>query len=154
MVKNSKHEAAIPNPALEIFSILIGEWNVVAKHRLIPDTTLHGHTSFEWLEGGAFIIMHSDVEEPGVPTTIAIIGSDNVKQEYYMLSFDERGVSRKLEMTLHDKVWKNWRNQTGFSQRFTGTFSDDGNTINGIWELSEDDSTWKQDLEQTYTRVK
>jgi hypothetical protein len=134
-------------------SILVGEWNTVGKHRLIPDT-LHGHASFEWLEGGAFLKMVWEIEEPGVPTAIAIIGSDDAADTYFMLYFDERGVSRKHEMTLRDNVWKYWRNAPKFSQRFTGTFVDDGDTIIGVAELSEDDSTWKRDLELTYTRVR
>jgi hypothetical protein len=71
-----------------------------------------------------------------------------------MRYFDERGVSRKYEMTLRDNSWKYWRNAPGFSQRFTGTFADEGNTIIGIWELSADGSIWKRDLELTFTRVK
>ena len=153
MAKNAKNEAAIPNPKLEPLSILIGEWNTVGKHRLLPDT-LHGQTSFEWLEGGAFLTMYSEIIEPGIPTGISIIGSDDAAETYFMLYFDERGVSRKFEMTLRDNIWKFWRNAPHFSQRFTGTFADNGDTIIGVTELSEDDATWKRDLELTYTRVR
>ena len=153
MAKNATHEAAIPNPALKPLSVLVGEWDTLGKHRLLPDT-LHGHTSIEWLEGGAFLVMYSEVTEPGIPSAIAIIGSDDVAETYFMLYFDERGVSRKFEMTLRDRIWKYWRNVPGFSQRFTGTLADNGNTISGVSELSEDDSTWKRDLALTYTRVK
>ena len=153
MVINAKHEAAIPNPALTPLSVLVGEWDTVGTHPFLPDT-LHGHTSIEWLEGGAFLAMHSEVNEPGVPSAIAIFGSDDVLETYFMLYFDERGVSRKYEMTLSDHIWKLWRNAPHFSQRFTGTFADNGDTIVGVWELSEDDSTWKRDLELTYSRVK
>ncbi|MEO8607138.1 MAG: hypothetical protein ABI690_04620 [Chloroflexota bacterium] len=153
MAANTKNEAAIPNPALESFSILVGEWDTVGTHPLLPGT-LHGHTSFEWIEGGAFLRMVSEIEEPRVPTTIAIFGSDNVLETYFMLTFDERGISRKHDMTLSDKTWKWWRNAPKFSQRFTGTFADDGNTIIGVSELCEDDVTWKRDLALTYTRVK
>ena len=154
MAENSRHEAAIPNPALKPFSVLVGEWNTIGTHRLIPNTTLHGHTSFAWLEGGAFLIMHSEIEEPGIPSGIAVFGSDDVNGEYFMLYFDERGVSRKFEVTLRDNILKFWRNSPGFSQRFTGTFTDEGHTLIGVSELSEDDSTWKRDLELTYTRVR
>jgi hypothetical protein len=153
MAKNAKHEAAIPNPSLQPLSILVGEWNTVGTHRLLPDT-LHGHTSFAWLEGGAFLMMYSEIEEPGIPSAIAIFGSDDAAETYFMLYFDERGVSRKYEATLRDNVWKIWRNAPGFSQRFTGTFDDNGDSISGVWELSEDGSTWKRDLELTYTRVR
>lgn len=98
--------------------------------------------------------MHSDIEEPGIPSGIAVFGSDDSSEEYYMLYFDERSVSRKYEMSLKDNLWKWWRNSSGFSQRFTGTFVDEGYTIIGVSELSKDGSTWERDLELTYTRVK
>ncbi len=154
MPQNLKNEAAIPNPLLEPWSVLVGEWDTIGKHRLLPDTTLHGHASFEWLEGGAFLMMRTETEEEGFPSGIAIYGSDDAAETCTMLYFDERGVSRKFEATLRDNVWKQWRNAPGFSQRFTGTLADNGDTILGVWELSEDDSTWKRDLELRFTRVK
>ena len=66
-------------------------------------------------------MMRSEIDEPGIPSGIAIIGSDDSTQEYFMLYFDERGVSRKYEVTLRDNVWKWWRNVPGFSQRYEGT---------------------------------
>ncbi|MFN8527448.1 MAG: hypothetical protein U0670_02415 [Anaerolineae bacterium] len=100
--------------------------------------------------------MSSDVDEPGVPSSICIFGSDDRSDVVFMLYFDERGVSRRFEAALQDNVWKLWRNVSGFSQRFSGTISEDGATINGVWELNEDDtaSGWKHDLETVHTRVK
>jgi hypothetical protein len=138
--QNSKHKAAIPNPALKPLSILVGEWKVVGTHRLLPDT-LHGRTTFEWFEGGAFLKMYWEIEKPEIPDAIAIIGSDDATEGYFMLYFDERGVSRKYEMTLTDNVWKYGRDAPGFSQRFTGMFADNDDTISGVWELSEDNLT-------------
>ena len=154
MSKNSKTKALIPNPALERFSILIGNWKTVGTHPGIPNTTLHGHTSFAWHEGGAFIIIHSEIDEPGVPSGVAIIGSDDTTGEYSMLYFDERGVSRKCEVSFVDNIWKWWRNAPGFSQRYTHTIVDDGRTIIGKGELSKDGKTWEKDLDLTYTRIK
>ncbi len=147
------NEASIANPALKPFSVLIGNWKMTGTHSLIPATILHGRASFEWLENGAFLLWRSDVDEPGVPTGLAIFGSDDSAEEFFMLYFDERGVSRKYEATLQDNLWKMWRNAPGFSQRFTGTLAEDGHTIKGQWELSRDDSTWQKDLELTYERV-
>ncbi len=98
--------------------------------------------------------MHSEIDEPGIPSGIAVFGSDDSTEELFMLYFDERGVSRKYEVTLHDNLWKWWRNAPGFSQRYTGTITDNGNTIIGKGELSKDGSTWEKDLDLTYTRVK
>ena len=153
MTQNFMQEASLPNPALQPFRVLIGKWNTTGTHGLMPDTILHGRTSFEWLEGGAFLMIRSEIDDPRFPSGIAIIGSDDTEEEYYMLTFDERGVSRKYEVTLRDNLWKWWRNAPGFSQRYTGTIVDGGNTIIGKGELSRDGSSWERDLDLTYKRV-
>jgi hypothetical protein len=56
-------------------------------------------------------------------------------------------------MSLDAGVWRLWRSGAPFSQRFTGTFSDDGRTITGQWEIAEDGTTWKTDFDLIYTKV-
>lgn len=153
MNQHSMQEASFPNPALKPFSVLIGTWVTTGTHGLVPDTILHGRTSFEWLEGGAFIVMRSEIEDPRFPSAIAIFGSDDSEGEYYMLVFDERGVSRKYEVSLHDNLWKWWRNAPGFFQRYEGTIVDGGNTIISKGELSKDGVSWQKDLDLTYKRI-
>jgi hypothetical protein len=70
-----------------------------------------------------------------------------------MLYFDERGVSRRYEVTLRDGVWEWWRNAPGFSQRFAGALAADGRTIVGRGEMSRDGASWEPDLQLTYTRA-
>jgi hypothetical protein len=142
------------NPKLKPFSVLVGEWNTIGTHPALPGTILHGHVTCEWIEDGAFLCMRSEVEEEGIPSGVFIFGSDDASEVISMLYFDERGVSRIFETSLHGNILKFWRNAPGFSQRFTGTFADNNNTIQVITELSEDGSNWARDLEQTYTRVK
>ena len=154
MKKESLHEAAIPNPSLNPLKTLIGEWKTVGTHPYVPGTIFHGHTSFEWIEGGAFLIMRSEIDEELIPRGIAIFGSDDTTGEYFMLYFDERKVSRKYELSFQDNILKWWRNAPNFSQRYTWTFADNGNTIIGKGELCKDGMTWEGDLELTYTRIK
>jgi hypothetical protein len=153
MENNPAREASIMNSALNPFSPLVGSWNTVGRHPLLPHQVLHGRTSFEWLEGGAFLIMHSEIEEPAIPSGVAIIGSDDSADEFAMLYFDERGVSRKYQISMQNNVWKWWRDFPGFSQRFTCTVSDDGRTMVGKGELSKDNLSWEGDLDLTYRRV-
>ena len=153
MNQDSIHEASIANPALEPFRVLIGKWTTTGTHGLVPDTMLHGQTSFEWLENGAFLLMRSQIDDPRFPSAVAIVASDDAEAEYYMLTFDDRGVSRKYDMTLHDNIWKWWRNAPGFFQRYQGRIVDGGNTIIGNGELSKDGVSWEKDLDLTYTRV-
>ncbi len=69
-----------------------------------------------------------------------------------MLYTDERGVARIYQMSLADGAWKMWRESPDFSQRMTGTFSEDGKIITWRGEMSHDGSTWEPDLSVTYTR--
>ena len=150
----SEKRYSIPNPALKDLDALIGEWDTLSKHPRYPGAITHGHVSFQWFDKGAFLVMYSDVEQPGPPSGLAIFGRDESVEEYSMLYFDERGVSRTYGMSLSGSTWKMWRSSPGFSQRFIGTFSEDNKTIAGKWELAENSSAWKPDLEVTYTRVK
>ncbi len=149
------HKAAIPNPSLEAFRVLVGTWDTVGTHPLVPGVTLHGRVSFEWIEGGAFLLQRSEIlDDARFPNGIAIFGHDDAQEGCTMVYFDERGVSRIIQTTLKDNVWKTWRNAPGFSQRSTATISADGNTIVGVGELSRDGVHWEGDLSLTYTRVK
>lgn len=149
----SASPAARPNPALQPFGVLIGTWSTVGTHGALPGVTLHGQTTFEWLEGGAFLLMRSAIDDPRFPTVVAIFGSDDAKEEYHMLHFDERGVSRKQDVSFENNVLTWWRNVPDFSQRYTWTLGDDGNTIICKGELSRDGQSWEKDLDLTYTRV-
>jgi hypothetical protein len=98
-------------------------------------------------------MMHSEIDEPGIPSGIAIFGSDDDLGEYFMLYFDERSVSRRYDVSLRDNVLQWWRNAPGFSQRYTLTILADGTMI-GKGELSKDGSSWEKDLDLTYRRLK
>ena len=148
------NKASKPNPALKVFEILIGEWKSTGTHPYVPDKILHGHASFKWIEGGSFMCMHAEVDEPNFPNGIAVFGSDDNTEEYFMLYFDERSVSRKYDVSFKNNILNWWRNTPEFSQRYTWTFSNDGNTIVSKGELSKDGGEWEKDLEQTFTRIK
>ena len=47
---------------------------------------------------------------------------------------------------------KIWRDRSGFRQRFTGRFGDDGSTFGGTFELNEDEAGWNEELRITYRR--
>src|SRR6476619_8130108 len=96
------HKAQIPNPALKQFSRLVGEWKTTGTHPLVPGKILSGRSSFNWMEGGAFMMWHSEIDEPGFPAGIAIFGSDDNTGEFFMLYFVERKVSRKYDVSFED----------------------------------------------------
>ena len=147
------NEAAKPNPALEPFGILVGTWTTTGTHPLTPGTTYHGRTTFEWLAGGAFLLVRSQIDEPQIPSAIAIIGTDDATGECTMLYFDERDLSRKYEVSFRNNELTWWRNAPGFSQRFTGTIAADGRTMVARGEMSRDGAGWEPDLQLTYRRA-
>jgi hypothetical protein len=78
---------------------------------------------------------------------------DAANGTYFQLYSDERGVCRVYEMSIGDGEWRLWREGEPFSQRFTATFSDDGNTIAGRWEIAEDSTNYTTDFDLIYHRV-
>lgn len=148
------HKAQLPNPALKQFSILIGEWKTAGTHPAVADKILHGKSSFNWIEGGAFLIWHSEIDDERFPAGVSIFGSDNANGTGYMLYFDERKVSRKYNVSFEKNILKWWRDESGFSQRYTWTINDNGNTITGKGELCKDGTIWEKDLDLTFIREK
>ena len=143
----------IPNPRLAIFEPFVGEWTTTGSHTMLPGIALRGRTIFDWLEGGAFLRMRTEVDEPRIPAAIAIIGSDDATGALTMLYFDQRGVSRRFEVVMDGVATRWWRTAPGFPQRFTLTPATDNDTLRGVSAFSKNDIIWEQDLELTYTRV-
>ena len=152
-----KNVSLNPNPSLKHLELLIGDWDMELSNASFlptPSDTVKGHASFAWLEDGSFVIMYMGSRPPGTPDATWLIGRDESKSNYTVLYYDARKVSRVYEMSFSEGIWKLWRNSPGFSQRFEGKISEDGNRITASWENSSDGSTWKHDFDITYTRVK
>jgi hypothetical protein len=147
-------EAMIPNPRLAVFKPFIGAWTTEGSHSMMPGIRLHGRTIFEWHEGGGFLCVRSEIDEPGIPSAVALIGSDDEAGALTMLYFDERTVSRRFDVAMEGSVLRWWRSAPGFSQRCVLTASPDGDTLRGVSSLSKDDVSWEQDLELRYARAK
>ena len=145
-------EACIPNPSLQPLSFLIGDWRTQGVHPLLPGKTLHGRTSFAWADGGAFLVMRSEVDEPEIPSGIAVFGTDDDTGECSMLYFDERGVSRRYQVEVRSDEWRFWRDNATFSQRFTIRLVDQGRRMIGQGEMKRGDA-WEPDLQLTYMRT-
>ena len=145
------------NPALDQLAPFIGEWTIEITNMSFDQdrsAVIRGHSSFDWLGGGAFLRQQSEIANPDFPRSTAVIGPDEGAETYRMLYYDSRGVSRIYRMSLSGGIWTLWRDFPGFSQRYQGTFSEDGRTITAYWERSTDGSTWEHDFDLTYTKVR
>jgi hypothetical protein len=154
----------MPKPAKnnEQLAPLIGEWSlaVVMPGEVRPDELpdIGARARFEWMGDKAFVVERWTIPVPEAPDGLAVIGWDEGRGTFLQHHFDDRGVARVYEMTLDGRVWKLARTKPDFSpfefsQRFTGTFSADGKTIDAIWEIADDHKTWRKDFDLIYTRV-
>ena len=132
--------------ALRELDPLVGEWTVEATWPNGERWPGGGRVTFEWHDSGAHLVERGTVDLPEAPDNVSIIGCDAANGTYIQLYSDERGVSRIYQMSIGNGVWKLWREGEPFAQRFTGTFSEDGSTITGRWEIAEDGSTYRDRL--------
>ncbi len=145
--------------AMKRLEPLVGEWEVEAVFPSRPNEVVSGGRSvFEWMRGGQLLIERSEAPDP-FPQSISIIAFDPDKDAYTQHYFDSRGVIRLYAMSFNDGVWTLLRTSPDFSpldfsQRFRGTLHDNGDTIRGAWETSDDGSHWKLDFDLTYRRAK
>ena len=139
---------------------LIGTWDFEASSQ--AQFLGRGTATFEWIVGGACVLERAD-DEPDPATSAdwaahspmpvtSVLGWDDSVPESAMLYSDARGVFRIYRMTLTDEAWTVWRDAPGFSQRFIGTFRQDGTTIEGRWDSSPDGTTWEPDFELVYRK--
>jgi hypothetical protein len=146
-------EAQRRNPALEPLVPLIGDWRTTGTHPLVPGTTFHGRTSFGWAEGGAFVVMRSEIDEPEIPSGVAVIGSDDATGTFTMLYFDERDISRRYTVEVGDGevAWR--RDEAGFAQRMVLAVASDGRRLDASGTMSREGGPWEDDLHLTYERI-
>ncbi|MBR0656014.1 hypothetical protein GXW79_13105 [Roseomonas arctica] len=140
------------NAALAPLAFLLGEWRTMGTHPGVPGQTLEGRTSFAWHEGGAFLIMRSEVDHPEFPDGVAIFSADRDAGSLAMNWFDERGVSRLYQVTAGDRSMRWHRDDPRLAQRATIVAGGDGDRLVSKGQMSLDGADWSVDLSQIFTR--
>lgn len=142
-----------PDPAMARMNVFIGKWNtegVIKASPSGPAVRLKAVDTYEWLPGGYFLIHHVDglMGEDEVKA-IEIIGYDASSHNYSTRSYDNQGIISTYQANLLDRAWT----ILGKSERFTGMFSEDWNTLTGRWELSGDGKNWEHWMDIRLTKV-
>jgi hypothetical protein len=137
------------DPALAPFEALIGTWDTEATHPMV-DAVVHGTITWEWLEGGHFVVQRSHNEHELFPDAICVIGAPEDGEGLVMEHFDSRGVRRTYRIALEDGVLRMWRDEPGFEQRYSATLAPD--SFEGVSQLAREPGEWKDDLRVTYRR--
>jgi hypothetical protein len=141
------------NPALSLLDRAVGTWNVTGTHPYLPGRTLPGRVTFERIEGGAFLRMHSKMDDPELPEGVAIFGTDSDDETCTMLYFDERSVGRRYDVMFDEDGFAWSRDTPRFAQRFRVTIAQDGRTMRGEGTMKKDGSEWEPDLRLSYVRA-
>jgi hypothetical protein len=151
--------------ALARLGVFIGDWSMEARfpgQDPVPSgadgSGPAASSRFEWALGGQFLLQHTKISIPEAPDSLAIVRTDLRTGGYTQHYYDSRGVVRRYAMGFADGVWTLTRESPDFSpldfrQRFTGTFSQDQNTITGAWEKCPDGGEWEHDFALTYRRA-
>ncbi len=120
-----------PQPDLKRLDRLVGTWKVTGGAQ--------GQVTYEWMEGGFFLIQHVALEQYGHTTEgIEIIGhlrpfgeepSPDIHSRYY----DNMGNTLDYVYELDEDTLTIWGGARSSPAYYKGTFSDDGNTLSGAW---------------------
>ncbi len=141
-----------PKAKLAPFHALIGEWTIEMTHPAVEDTVVRGRATYDWLEGGRFLIQRSVNEHPDFPDSLCVIGVMEGENDLSMQYFDSRGVHRIYAIGFDGRELTLERDAPGFAQRATAELSDDRSTLAGVWQLNANDQGFRDDLAFTYRR--
>ncbi len=125
------YQTPSPNPDLESLNRLVGTWDVAGG--------AHGRTTYEWMEGGFFLIQHVDLENDGHQIKgIEIIGhlqpfGQAPSAEIWSRYYDNMGNTLDYVYELDGDTLTIWSGGKGSPAYFKGTFSDDSDTLSGAW---------------------
>jgi hypothetical protein len=127
-------QSEIPVPSLHLKGLdrLVGTWK--------QSGGVEGKITYEWAEGGFFLIQHVDLEQYGQKIRgIEMIGhlhpfgeepSEEIRSRFY--SFLD-GMTLDYVYEIEGNTLTIWGGEKGSPAYYRGTFSEDGNTLSGAW---------------------
>ena len=137
------------DPALEAYDALVGAWSTEATHPQF-DGVVAGTMTFEWLEGGRFLVQRSSTEHELFPDALCVMGAPEHGDGLTMEYFDSRGVRRTYGTAIEQGVLRIWRDHPTFAQRFRAALGEPA--FDGLWQLAETPGDWRDDLAMRYRR--
>jgi hypothetical protein len=124
-------KAPTRNPGLKALDKLVGTWKVSGETQ--------GELSYEWMEGGFFLVARGNTEQGGQRTQhVEIIGYDRAlgaEPSDVMTSrlYTNRGDTLNYTHEVDDKGVTSWFGAKGSPTIFKARWIDD-NTLTGAWE--------------------
>lgn len=125
-----------PNPDLKSLDRLVGTWEVSDPSGA---GAIQGTVTFEWMEGGFFLIQHVDllhgehkikgIEIIGHEQRFGVEPSEEIKSRYY----DTMGDTFDYVYEVDEDTLTIWGGEKGSPAYYKGKWSEDGNTNTGAW---------------------
>ena len=122
-----------PTPDPRSLDRLVGTWEISGGAQ--------GRATYEWMEGGFFLIQHVDLQQYGQKIKgIEIIGherpfgeepGEEVKSRFY----DNMGNTLDYVYELEGDTLTIWGGEKGSPAYYRGTFSEDGKTVSAAWPV-------------------
>ena len=136
-------------------SVLVGRWQTKGWTKGTAETPaarIDAEDIYEWLPGGWALLHRVDarVGEEHVEG-VEIIGWDHDRGRYITQYFGSDGSNSYIATLIEEDgalVWS-MRSRT---ERFTGRFTHEGNTIDGHWELLDEHENWHPWMDITLTK--
>jgi hypothetical protein len=120
-----------PSPELKTLDRLVGTWVVSGG--------AEGTVTYEWMEGGFFLIQRFDLKHEGHDVKgIEIIGhlrpfGEEPSRDMQSRAYDNVGNTLDYVYEMDGDSLFIWAGQKGSPAYFKGDFSDDGQTNTGEW---------------------
>jgi hypothetical protein len=131
---NAQAHQQPPEPSPDLKSLgnrLVGTWEISGGAQ--------GRATYEWMEGGFFLLQRVDLEQYGQRIKgIEIIGhekpfgaepSEDIKSRFY----DNMGNTLDYVYELEGDTLTIWGGERGSPAYYRGNFSADGDTVSGEW---------------------
>ncbi len=130
------YQASTPNPDLKNLDRLVGTWRVSDPN---GKSAIDGQITYEWMEGGFFLMQHVDLVHDGRKIKgMEIIGhlqpfgeepSADIKSRWY----DDLGNTFDYVYEVEGDTLTIWGGEKGAPAYYRGKFSGDGNVLTGGW---------------------
>lgn len=124
-----------PHPPLRALDVMVGVWDLAGRD-FTTNQEIRGQSTFDWLEGGLFLVHRFSFDYAGRAFTgVEYIGYDE-RSEYLKTHVFSNQSPGPLKYTwdVDEHTFTNWFGDVGAHNHYKGKFSEDRNTLTGQWE--------------------
>jgi len=125
----------VPDPALKRLESLVGTWELRGRTLDSKVDDLSGWTTFEWMPGGFFLKVSGEIEFRGFKVqSLEMVAYDPKSQTFPSSVYTNMsGAVLAYQWEVQGNLVTHWME----TAKYTGTISEDGNTLSGGWRPIE-----------------